>query len=203
MRTGLGMKSFEYGAGDAGIIAGVRRERALLAGLRERADLIIDTSTLNVHALRDLVTSYFADAGVGRELHVAVQSFGFKNGIPRDADMVLDVRFLPNPHWIDKLRPLPGTSDAVREYVLGLPETAEFVDRVYGLVDFLIPRYVAEGKSYFTIAIGCTGGKHRSVALAHDLVEHIRRSGVKANIVDRDLAAALARSQPERAAGAM
>lgn len=174
-------------ARDEGVLAGIRREREMLAGLKARADLVIDTSDLSVHDLRARVTGFFREAGEKHPLRVNVQSFGFKHGAPRDADMVLDVRFLPNPHWVEELRPLPGTSEEVREFVLGRPETGEFKQRLFDLLDFLLPHYVAEGKSYLTIAIGCTGGRHRSVVLARETAEHIRERGYAVSVVDRDL----------------
>ena len=147
----------------------IAAERDALAVLRESADLVIDTSETNVHELREAVTGAFS-GGVGeRPMKVSVTSFGFKHGTPRVADLVLDVRFLPNPHWIEELRPLTGLDPAVRDHVLEQSDTEEFIELTGKMLDFLVPRYRAEGKSYLAIAIGCTGGRHRSVAIAEHL----------------------------------
>lgn len=169
------------------VIDGIRQERGLLAGLKERADLVLDTSDTNVHEFRERVKDNFAGAVEVHSLRVSVQSFGFKHGAPRDADLVFDVRFLPNPHWVADLRPLPGTSREVRAYVLGRAETAEFLGHLYTLIDFLLPHYVAEGKSYLSVAFGCTGGRHRSVVLARELATHVQDLGYPVTITDRDL----------------
>ncbi len=167
------------------VIDGITRERAYLGGLREEADLVIDTSALNVHELRERLEDAFGDAARNR-MSVNIVSFGFKNGTPRDADMLLDVRFLPNPHWVDDLRPLTGLDPKVRDYVLGQPDTAEFLRRTEALFDFLIPAFTREGKHYLTVAIGCTGGKHRSVVLSQVLADHLRTLGVSVQVDHRD-----------------
>jgi RNase adapter protein RapZ len=167
------------------IVDGIARERDYLHGLREHADLVVDTSTLNVHELRERLEDVFGDAN-RNQMVVNVVSFGFKNGTPRDADMLLDVRFLPNPHWVDELRPLTGMDSPVRDYVLGQPDTAEFLQRTQGLFDFLIPAFRREGKHYLTVAIGCTGGKHRSVVLSQVLADHLRTLGVAVQVDHRD-----------------
>jgi len=174
------------GAGQ-GVPAGIRREREMLEGLKSRADLIIDTSDTNVHEFRAKVKSYFATESGRHSLHVTVRSFGFKHGAPRDADMVLDVRFIPNPYWVEELRPLTGLDEAVQAYLRELPETREFLDHAYGLVDFLLPHYLAEGKSYFTVAFGCTGGRHRSVYFAELLADHVDDLGYAVNVAHRDM----------------
>src|SRR4029453_8453507 len=138
-------------------------ERDLLRELRADADLVIDTSDLNVHELRAKILAAFADEAAG--MLVTVTSFGFKYGLPLDADMVVDVRFLPNPHWVAELRPLPGTDKRVRDYVLAQNDTGLFMARLEALLEIALPGYVQEGKHYLTVAIGCTGGKHRSVVL--------------------------------------
>lgn len=147
---------------------GIARERALLADLRGQADLIIDTSETNVHELRDRVTTLLGSQDTGR-LRVKVMSFGFKYGSPREAEVVMDVRFLPNPHWIDELRDHNGLEQPVRDFVLGHEGTGPFIERFKALLDVLVPGYEAEGKRYLTIGIGCTGGKHRSVAIAEEI----------------------------------
>ena len=168
------------------IVDGIGRERILLADLRAEADLVIDTSDLNVHELHDRIADVFGGTDDG-QLAVNVVSFGFKNGSPRDADLLLDVRFLPNPHWVDELRPYNGLDAAVRNYVLDRPETKEFVARLEALLDVMVPGFVAEGKRYLTIGVGCTGGKHRSVALGEVIADHIRSLGVAVKVDHRDL----------------
>jgi UPF0042 nucleotide-binding protein len=167
------------------VIDGIRRERALVADLRAEADLVIDTSELNVHALRDRLVDAFgnpADQG----MVVNVVSFGFKYGTPRDADVVLDCRFLPNPHWVDELRPYTGLDAPVRDYVLGSAQSREFLDRVTGLLDVVVPGSEREGKRYLTIAIGCTGGKHRSVVMGEQIAAHLREKDVAVQVEHRD-----------------
>jgi RNase adapter protein RapZ len=171
-----------------GILEGIHRERELMAELRGTADLVIDSSTTNVHELRDRVVDV-----LGMEdqspLQVTVESFGFKHGAPRDADVVLDVRFLPNPHWVDELRPFTGLDEPVRDYVFGQDATSPFVAALESLLDASVPGYVREGKRYLTIAIGCTGGKHRSVAMAEHVAAYLRRTAddVKVAVEHRDL----------------
>jgi UPF0042 nucleotide-binding protein len=148
------------------VVEGIRKERQILAHLRGDADLVIDTSGLTPHELRDRVRDAFAGGPPEAGLQVSIVSFGFKYGSPRDADLVFDVRFLPNPHWVPDLRPFPGTEPAVREYVQRSELYTPFIERVEALLDLTLPGYVAEGKSYLTIAIGCTGGHHRSVVVA-------------------------------------
>ena len=167
------------------IVDGIARERTYLEGLREEADLVLDTSSLNVHELRERLEDTFGE-GNRNKMVVNVLSFGFKNGTPRDADMLLDVRFLPNPHWVEDLRPLTGLDSRVRDYVLGQPDTAEFLHRTQDLFDFLIPAFTREGKHYLTVAIGCTGGKHRSVVLSQVLADHLRTLGVSVQVDHRD-----------------
>jgi len=167
------------------IVDGIARERRLLADLRGQADLVVDTTDLNVHQLRDkLVDSFGAKSREGLVCNVV--TFGFKNGSPRDADILLDVRFLPNPHWVEELRPFDGLDDRVRDYVLGQPETGPFLERLGGLFDVMVPAFVKEGKHYLTIGIGCTGGKHRSVAMGEELAAHIRGLGVDVQVDHRD-----------------
>ena len=167
------------------IVDGIARERDYLEGLREEADLVLDTTSLNVHELRERLEESFGEAGRDRMV-VNVVSFGFKNGTPRDADMLLDVRFLPNPHWVEDLRPLTGLDPRVRDYVLGQPDTGEFLRHTCELFDFLIPAFVREGKRYLTVAMGCTGGKHRSVVLSEVLADHLRTLGVSVQVEHRD-----------------
>jgi RNase adapter protein RapZ len=169
------------------IVDAIAAERKMTEPLREMADVVIDTSNLNVHQLREHMTTMFSEDDAPRPMRVSIRSFGYKHGAPRDADLLFDVRFVPNPHWVPELRPQRGTDPAVRDYVLGAEGTAEFVERVDGLLAFLIPRFEAESKSYLTIGIGCTGGHHRSVAIAEELAERLRRHGVRASVHHRDI----------------
>jgi UPF0042 nucleotide-binding protein len=169
------------------VAEGIRKERLMMESLRADADLVIDTTGLTPHDLRDRMREMFAEAPPEAGLLVSVVSFGFKYGSPRDADMVLDVRFLPNPHWVAELRPLPGTAEKVREYVEGQEEYGTFMHRLEGLLEVLVPGYVAEGKSYLTLAIGCTGGRHRSVVVADDIVDYFRERGHRVSVNHRDL----------------
>ena len=174
-------------AGEGGTVPdGIAAERRALADLKTIADEVIDTTTLNVHELKRLVSRRFV-AGGGARLGVTVVSFGFRFGIPTHADMVLDVRFLPNPYFIPELKPLPGTDPKVAGFVLGQPDAKAFLERLVELFGFLLPRYQTEGKSYLTIAIGCTGGKHRSVALAAALADRLEAAGQPIRLWHRDV----------------
>lgn len=173
--------------GDAGVLEGIRAERALVSELRGMADLIIDTSGLNVHELRDKVLAALGSTA-DATLQVKIVSFGYKHGAPRDADMVIDVRFLPNPHWVEELRPYTGRDAPVREYVFGQAATTPFVEALRRLLDVVVPGFVDEGKRYLTLAIGCTGGKHRSVAIAEDVAGYLRdTTGLRVTVEHRDL----------------
>lgn len=169
------------------VAEGIRKERLMMESLRADADLVIDTSGLTPHDLRDRIREMFAQAPPEAGLLVTVVSFGFKYGSPRDADLVLDVRFLPNPHWVDELRPLPGTNQKVREYVEGQEEYEAFMKRLESLLDVMVPGYVDEGKSYLTVAIGCTGGRHRSVVVGDDLADYFRERGHRVSVDHRDI----------------
>jgi len=169
------------------VVEGIRKERLMMEGLRGEADLIIDTTGMGPHELRQRLREAFSDLPPEQGLQVSLVSFGFKYGTPRDADLVLDVRFLPNPHWVDELRPLPGTDPRVRTYVRGQQTYREFMRRLRALLGFMIPGYVAEGKSYLTVAVGCTGGRHRSVVVVEDLAAFFRDKGLSATIMHRDL----------------
>lgn len=172
--------------GDGRIVDGIAKERALLGDLRAAADLVIDTSDLNVHQLRAKIEQAFEDGGE-RTLHATVMSFGFKYGLPVDADLVIDVRFLPNPHWVPELRPQTGLDPVVADYVLGNPDAQELLSRYESVLRLVTPGYLREGKRYLTLAVGCTGGKHRSVALAEEVGRRLRASGVPTQVVHRDL----------------
>jgi UPF0042 nucleotide-binding protein len=151
------------------------------------ADVIVDTSDLNVHQLRDKLREAFSGVDAAPAMRVDVSSFGFKRGTPRVVDLMFDVRFLPNPHWIPELRPQTGLDAPVREYVFEHDEAGEFLAKTTDMLDFLLPHYEAEGKSYLTIAIGCTGGRHRSVALTEAIAQHLRATGVETSVHHRDI----------------
>jgi RNase adapter protein RapZ len=173
--------------GKGGSIAdGIREERRRMAPIRRLADVIIDTSKFSVHELRQLITERFQGSG-RRPLLVSVVSFGFRYGIPADADLVFDVRFLPNPHFVPRLRPFSGKDPRVARYIRSFPQTGEFLRRIESLLTYLIPHYIREGKSYLTVALGCTGGRHRSVALAEVIRRSLQRKGYSAKVVHRDL----------------
>jgi RNase adapter protein RapZ len=169
------------------VIDGISKERAVLESLREAADLVIDTSNMTVHQLRDRVVANFSSQSREERMQTTVLSFGFKHGLPLDSDMVLDVRFLPNPYWIDALRPLPGTDQRIHDYVMEKQETTDFMKRLDNLLDGLVPGFLQEGKRYLTIAVGCTGGRHRSVVLAEAIGENLRRRGLPVVVRHRDL----------------
>jgi UPF0042 nucleotide-binding protein len=168
------------------VIDGIGRERNLLEDLKGRADIVLDTTDLNVHDLRERVRSVLDAHGADGEMQVSVVSFGYKHGVPVDVDLVFDVRFLPNPHWIDDLRPLTGTDAPVREYVLGQPETGEYLGELERLFRLTLPAYQREGKTYLSIAIGCTGGRHRSVAVAEALAGMLTSIGYEPTVRHRD-----------------
>ncbi|MFL5906971.1 MAG: RNase adapter RapZ [Solirubrobacterales bacterium] len=171
------------------IVDGIREERDLLAPLRERADVVIDTTSLTGGALRRRIATELIGRGAQEnQLALTILTFGFKNGPPSDADLTLDVRFLPNPHYVDELRPLTGLDEPVRQYVESGTQAGEFYGRLMPLLDFLLPAYVAEGKQHLTIAVGCTGGRHRSITVADRIARALgRRDDVKLQLVHRDV----------------
>ncbi|MGA9724569.1 MAG: RNase adapter RapZ [Candidatus Binatus sp.] len=166
----------------------IRSERLALAEMRERANRVIDTTTLTVHELREVVTAAVLGAGAGSRMSVSIVSFGYKYGLPVGMDVVLDVRFIPNPFFVPDLRPLTGTDPRVREYVMAQPESRRFIDEVGSLLDFLIPLYQREGKSYLTVGLGCTGGRHRSPVLARELMKRLESTGFASSVRDNDIA---------------
>jgi UPF0042 nucleotide-binding protein len=172
-------------SGRGSVAEGIARERALLKDLREHAQHLLDTSSLSVHELKRQVNDRFGGDVAGR-LAVTVMSFGFRYGVPSQADLVLDVRFLPNPFFVPELKALTGKDATVAAYVLDRPETSEFIDRTSELLQFLLPKYQREGKTYLTVAIGCTGGKHRSVAVAQKLAERLKEAWAP-QLFDRDI----------------
>ena len=164
----------------------IERERALLEEVKSEADLVVDTSDLNVHQLRDRLLDLFARESE-TPLKTSIVSFGYKHGLPLDVDLVFDCRFLPNPHWVDGLRPLTGLDEPVQQYVASQPETGEFLKRLDDLLELLLPAFVKEGKSYLSIGVGCTGGTHRSVYLAEELGVILRKRGFQPMVKHRDL----------------
>lgn len=170
-----------------GLADAIDRERALLEPVRAAADVVVDTSGLNVHELHDRIVGLFDDGHADAGMQIRVVSFGYKHGLPVDVDLVLDCRFLPNPHWVEELRPLTGLDAAVRDYVLGQEHTGAFLAHLEGLLDLLVPAYRAEGKSYLTLAFGCTGGRHRAVTIAEEVAARLRPLGTTPTVVHRDV----------------
>jgi len=172
--------------GEGRLVDGIAKERGILREVRAHADLVIDTSALNVHELRGKIVSFFGD-DARPALRLNIVSFGFKYGLPVDADLVVDCRFLPNPHWVPELRPMNGLDAPVRDYVLGQPGAKEFLDAYEEVLQVVATGYVREGKSYATLAVGCTGGKHRSVAVAEQLAARLRDRGMEVQVGHRDV----------------
>lgn len=173
-------------AGKGGTAEAIRREREMLAPLREDADTVLDTSQFTVHQLRDALLRRFRKEH-GGGLQVGVVSFGFRYGIPLEADMVVDVRFLPNPNFVPDLKPLSGLDPGVRDYVMGFPVTRRFLEKLTAFLKFLLPLYTKEGKAYFTLGVGCTGGRHRSIALAEAVSAALEKAGMSPVVTHRDL----------------
>jgi UPF0042 nucleotide-binding protein len=173
--------------GDGGLVDGIARERDLLRDIRGRADLVLDTSVLNVYELRERVGAAFDPEAASAPLQLTLMSFGYKYGLPVDADLVVDCRFLPNPHWVPELRPQTGKDAAVRDYVLSRDGATDFLDRYEGLVQLLAEGYLREGKRYALLAVGCTGGKHRSVAVSEELARRLADDGLEVVVQHRDL----------------
>ena len=173
--------------GVLGLESVIEHERTAMSPVKAVADLIIDTSGLSVHQLRHQLVQLFGPENPGDALQLSFSSFGFKHGVPIDADMVLDVRFLPNPHWDEALRPFSGLDDNVRDFVLSQSLAEDFLTRVQDLLHLIVPAYVSEGRSYLTIAIGCTGGRHRSVAMAEEIGRRLTAAGHHPRITHRDI----------------
>ncbi len=172
----------------ATVAESIERERSALAEMRERANRVIDTTTLTIHELREVVTAAVLGAGSGSRMVISIVSFGYKYGLPVGMDLMLDVRFIPNPFFVPELRALNGLDARVREYVLAQPDSRRFIDEVASLLTFLIPLYQRESKSYLTIGLGCTGGRHRSPVLARELMERLMRDGLEIGVRDNDIA---------------
>jgi len=166
--------------------ASLRSERRRLQPVRAVADLVVDTTKFNVHELRAHLTERFQKKSSDKNILVSCVSFGFKHGVPADADLVFDVRFLPNPHFVPEFRPLTGRDPRVAKYIRSFPQTREFINRISKLLVYLLPHYVDEGKSYLTISFGCTGGQHRSVMIAEDVGKHLAKAGYRVKIEHRD-----------------
>jgi UPF0042 nucleotide-binding protein len=171
---------------DAPVRTSLGAERRHLQHIRALADLVIDTSKFNVHELRAHIAELFHKKEAGRKILVSCVSFGFKHGVPEDADLVFDVRFLPNPHFVPEFRPLTGLHPKVAKYIRSFPQTTEFIQRISELLIYLLPHYINEGKSYLTIAFGCTGGQHRSVMIAEDVAKRLKQAGYRVKVAHRD-----------------
>jgi UPF0042 nucleotide-binding protein len=171
---------------DTPVKSSLAAERRHLKHIRAMADLVIDTSRFNVHELRAHINELFHKKETGRKILVSCVSFGFKEGVPEDADLVFDVRFLPNPHFVPEFRPLTGRHPKVAKYIRSFPQTKEFIQRISDLLIYLLPHYIREGKSYLTIAFGCTGGQHRSVMIAEDVAKRLKQSGYRVKVAHRD-----------------
>ena len=177
----------QHPLGEGGsILDGIRMEREQLSALKSRADKIIDTSALTVHELRTLLENYFQQLST-RTMNITFMSFGFKNGVPHDVDMILDVRFLPNPHFVRELKDLDGTDPRVAEYVSRSPETQRYLEKLKDFLAFQLPLFEREGKTYLTIAIGCTGGRHRSIVIANYLREIFSDGKFQVHATHRDI----------------
>ena len=171
---------------DSPVKSALKAERRHLGVIRRVADFVIDTSKFNVHELRAHINEVFHEQSPEKSILVSSVSFGFRNGVPDDADLVFDVRFLPNPHFVPEFRPLTGRHPRVAKYIRSFPQTQEFITRISDLLVYLLPHYIHEGKSYLTIAFGCTGGQHRSVMIAEEVGKHLRRAGYRVKIAHRD-----------------
>jgi UPF0042 nucleotide-binding protein len=172
---------------DAPVKAALKAERRHLSSIRALADFVIDTSKFNVHELRALVTERFRKQSPEQSILVSCVSFGFRHGVPEDADLVFDVRFLPNPHFVPEFRPLTGRHARVAKYIRSFPQTQEFIQRISDLLVYLLPHYIHEGKSYLTISFGCTGGQHRSVMIAEDVGKRLNKAGYRVKVLHRDM----------------
>jgi len=172
---------------DGNLLSGIRAEQHQLEGLRKKADRVIDTSLFNVHELKKVIFGVVQRSVTLSPIRIQILSFGFKYGVPHDADLIVDVRFLPNPYFIPELKPLDGRSDKIVDHVLNNTTGRLFLEKYIDLLDYLIPLYEKEGKAYLTIAVGCTGGRHRSVAIAETLYGHINQPGMQVDLTHRDI----------------
>ena len=174
-------------AQDKTLLEGIRAERRRLSSVRTLADLVIDTSDFTVHDLRNFIYQNFQRTDQEEVLNVSLVSFGFKNGIPHNSELVFDVRFLPNPNFVPDLKEQTGNDPSVAKYMLKQPETEEILGRIHDMLEYLLPKYTREGKKYLTISIGCTGGRHRSVLVVNELQKRLKKKGRKVNLIHRDL----------------
>ncbi|HEX9020992.1 MAG TPA: RNase adapter RapZ [Nitrospirota bacterium] len=173
--------------GDTPLLDGIRKERAALAEVKKLSDRIVDTSDYTVHDLRQIVERLYSEGDSGRPMVITLVTFGYKYGTPYDLDLLFDLRFLPNPYFVPELRPHTGEDAKIREYLMARPDSVEFMNRLQGFLEYLLPRYRSEGKSYLTIGFGCTGGRHRSVAVAIMIAERLRQNGYEVNVKHRDI----------------
>lgn len=169
------------------LVDGIAQEREMMSSIRALADVIIDTSNTNVHELREKIRSLFTEAAPRTGIAINIISFGYKHGLPLDADMVFDCRFLPNPHWVEELRPLTGSNRKVRGYVLNSEGAGSFLQSLREMLTLALPGYVDEGRHYLTVGVGCTGGKHRSVVIADEIARFLQEKGYPATVVHRDI----------------
>jgi RNase adapter protein RapZ len=172
---------------DTPVNASLKAERRHLAAIRKLADIVIDTSKFNVHELRAHITERFREQSSDKNILVSCVSFGFRHGVPEEADLVFDVRFLPNPHFVAEFQPLTGRDPRVAKYIRSFPQTKEFVSRISDLLIYLLPHYIHEGKSYLTISFGCTGGQHRSVMIAEEVGKRLHKAGYRMKVAHRDM----------------
>ncbi len=175
------------GDGNTGLEAIIESERVATNPVKAVADLVIDTTGLSIHQLKNQLVHLFGPENPNDSMQLSVVSFGFKNGVPIDVDMVLDVRFLPNPHWDEELRPYSGLDAPIREFVMQQEVTSEFLGRVNDLLALILPSYISEGRSYLTVGVGCTGGRHRSVAIAEEIANGLKNMGFHPRVVHRDI----------------
>ena len=175
--------------GTTTLLEGIRQERTALAEVRKLADRIVDTSDYTVHDLRQSIERLYTDGDYGRPMMITLVTFGYKYGVPFDLDLLFDLRFLPNPHFVTELRPLTGEDPRVREHIMLRPDSTEFLSRLQGFLEYLLPRYRTEGKSYLTIGFGCTGGRHRSIAVSLMIADRLRAAGYDVAIKHRDMGA--------------
>jgi UPF0042 nucleotide-binding protein len=186
-RYGSTRRKHPLGEGAGTVVDAIEDERRLLDPVKGEADVVIDTTDLNVHQLRARLIDLFGVESPAAGMQTTITSFGYKHGLPLDVDIVLDCRFLPNPYWVERLRDHTGLEQSVREYVLAQPATGEFLEKLDDLFALLLPAYAEEGKSYLTVGVGCTGGRHRSVVIAEELGRHLRRMGYEPRVQHRDV----------------
>ncbi len=186
-RYGSTRRKHPLAEGKSGVEEAITKERSLLEPVKAEADLVIDTTNLTIHQLKNQLGELFTDDGELDTMQISVVSFGYKHGLPLDVDLVFDVRFLPNPHWDEDLRPLSGLDVPVRDFVMKQILSAKFLDQLTGMLTLLLPAYKTEGKSYLTVAIGCTGGRHRSVVIAEQLKEWLIQSSHNPRVTHRDI----------------